>query len=364
MDRASSPSTGSARRALVVALLSGPAAVAIFARPVFAHGSFPAQPPTLVGVLTTWSFEPSILIPLLVSLVGWFLIVRRIDAAHPARRVPRVRSAAFLGGLAAIALALMSGIEEYDTTLFAVHMIQHMLLVFVAAPLLALGAPVTQLLRASTPGVRSRWILPVLRSRILGVLSHPVVAWIGFTGVMWISHFSPLFEAALENPGIHELEHALYLGSALLFWWPIVALDPAPHRMKLPARLMYVFLQMPQNSFLAMALLFAEDPLYPHYVTLGSPYGIEALADQKLAAGFMWFFGDVLFLAVLVALLAMWMRREERDTAVADRRLDDEREVLRVRADSFAQRKADELAAGVPAPGVPAPGTDRIADQS
>ena len=306
-----------------------------------AHGgSVPDAPPDLVGILTTWRLDLPIAVPLVLVAAGWVVLVLRIGGAHPDSPVPLRRSVFFLGGLAAIAVALLSGIDGYDTVLFSVHMIQHLLLAFVAAPLLALGAPVTVLLRAASPGIRSRWILPILHSRLLSVLSHPVVAWLLFTSVMWIIHFSPLFDAALEDPGIHRLEHSLFLVSALLFWWPVVGLDPAPHRMGHAARIMYAFLQMPQNSFLAMAVLFAEDPLYHHYATLGSPYGIDALADQKLAAGYMWFFGDLLFLGVLAALLAGWMRREQLGAVAADRRTDIEREALRLRADELAARKA------------------------
>jgi putative membrane protein len=323
--------------AALVAALATPAAA-------LAHGSVPPDPPDALAILLTWRWEPSVAIPLVVAALGWLALAARVDAAHPDSPVPFVRTLCWFGGLGAIALALQSGIEGYDTTLFSIHMIQHMLLVFVAAPLLALGAPVTLLLRAATPGVRARWILPVLHSRALRVLAHPVVAWILFTAVMWLSHFSPLFDAALEDRTIHELEHALFLGSGLLFWWPVVGLDPAPHRMRHVGRIMYAFLQMPQNSFLAMAVLFAEEPLYHHYATLGAPYGIDALADQKLAGGLMWFFGDLLFLGVLAGLLWVWMRSEQRSAAAADRRVDGEREALRRRADAFAARKAARLA--------------------
>jgi hypothetical protein len=105
---------------------------------------------------------------------------------------------AFLGGLAAISFALLSGIDRYDTTLFSVHMAQHILLTLVAAPLLVLSAPITLLLRVATPGVRRRWILPVLHSRVVRALSFPVVAWTVFAAVMWATHFSPL-DLALED---------------------------------------------------------------------------------------------------------------------------------------------------------------------
>jgi len=313
---------------------------AIAAVPAAAHGAVPAAPPDAGTLLLGWSFEPVLVLPLLAAAAAWWRLLGAVDRTHPENPVPRLRRWAFLGGLLAIAVALQSGIERYDTTLFSVHMVQHLLLTLVAPPLLALAAPVTQLMRAVTPEARGRWILPVLRSRLLGVLSHPVVAWLVFVSVMWATHFSPLFDLSLEDPLIHDLEHGLYLGAALLFWWPVVSLDPAPHRMGYPGRLLYLFLQMPQNSFLAMAILFADAPLYPHYVTLGSPYGIGALADQRLAAGLMWFVGDVIFLVALLAVLGGWMRSEQRGAASADRRADAERDAIRERETALRDRKA------------------------
>ena len=151
--------------------------------------------------------------------------------ARRTRRIPRTpcrvagpwRS---LAGLLAIAFALLSGIDRYDTTLFSVHMVQHVLLTLVAAPLIALAAPITLLLRVASPATRRRWILPILHSRVVRVLAFPVVAWLLFAASMWGSHFSPLFDAALEDPLIHDLEHALFLGAALLFWWPAVGARP------------------------------------------------------------------------------------------------------------------------------------------
>ena len=331
-----------------LATVAATSLAAVSALPVAAHGAVPTEPPDGVTLLLGWSFEPLLVLPLVVAAVAWWLLLGAADRAHPGHPVPALRRWSFLTGLLAIEVALPSGIERYDTTLFSVHMVQHMLLTLVAPPLLALGAPVTQLLRAASPATRARWILPVLRSRLVGVLSHPVVAWLVFASVMWATHFSPLFDLALEVPLVHDLEHVLYLGSAMLFWWPAVGLDPAPRRMGHPGRILYLFLQMPQNSFLAMAILFAEAPLYPHYLTLGSPYGINALADQRLAAGLMWFVGDVIFLAALLAVLAGWMRSEDRGAAAAERRADVERDLIREREAALRRRRAGEDA---PQPG-------------
>jgi putative membrane protein len=308
------------------------------------HGPVPAEPPMLVALLLGWHLDPLVGGSLLAAGLGWVWLVGRVSRQHPGHPVPVLRTAAFLGGLAAIAMALLSGIERYDTTLFSVHMVQHLLLLLVAAPLLALSAPVTQVLRAASPAWRRR-LVGVLHSGPIGALGHPVVAWVTFTLVMWISHFSPLFDVALENPPVHDVEHVAFLGAGLLFWWPVVAADPARRRLTYPVRALYLLLQMPPSSFLGMLLTFATSPLYPHYATLGSPYGIDPLADQQLAGGIMWLAGDVAFIVAILAVVAAWMRHEERDTNAAERRADAKRAAIRERADQLAQARAASAAA-------------------
>jgi cytochrome c oxidase assembly factor CtaG len=318
-----------------------------------AHGPAPAEPPTLAGLLFGWTFEPLPTLGITVALGLWWWAVRRVDRAHPANRVPRRRSVAFGLGMLALAFALLSGIERYDTTLFSVHMVQHILLVLVAAPLIAFAAPITLLLRVATPGLRRGWILPVLHSRIVRILAFPVVAWLVFAGVMWASHFSPLFDAALEDPRIHDLEHLLFLSTALLFWWPAIAQDPGPWRMPHPGRALYVFLQMPQNTFLAVVILGASTVLYPHYATTGRTWGPTPLEDQRLAAGIMWLAGDAIFLAAVLGIVWAWMRHEARDAPRADRRAAAELEAIRAREVALAERRARERDEAQSGSGVP-----------
>jgi putative membrane protein len=180
----------------------------------------------------------------------------------------------------------------------------------------------------------------VLHSAPVAALGHPVVAWVTFTLVAWVAHFSPLFDLALEHEGVHQLEHAGFLASGLLFWWPVVGADPAPRRLGYPARALYVLLQMPVSSFLGMAILFAGAPLYPHYATLGPVYGSSALADQQLAGGIMWLAGDVVLIAAVLAVVAAWMRHADRDAPAADRRADAERARIRDRADQLARGRS------------------------
>lgn len=319
---------------------------------VLAHGAYADEPVGIVDLLAAWSFDPLLQLPLFVVLAGYLWAVGHVNAAHPGNRVPRGRVLAFVAGIGVIEIALASVVERYDTTLFSVHMLQHVLLTMVAAPLLALGAPITLLLRVSRGDVRRRWILPVLHSRVIRVLTFPVVAWVLFAGVMWASHFSPMFDAALEEPVVHQVEHLMYVSVALLFWWPVIGADPAPWRMPYPVRMLYVFLQMPQNTFLALAIYSASAPLYPHYATLGLPW-VSALDDQRLAGGFMWIAGDALFLTAVVILIVAWMRQEERDAPRVDARVATARAEIERRQTVLAERLAAERSAAA------GPGSDR-----
>ena len=336
----------SAKSAGLLGMTASVLAWVVIAPSVAAHGSVPDEPPSAANLLLGWTFPPLPTLAILVAVVWWTWATRRVNAAHPANPVPRARTWAFGAAMVALAFALLSGIERYDTTLFSVHMVQHLLLTMVAAPLIALAAPITLILRLATPDTRRRVVLPVLHSRAVRFLAFPVVAGLAFAVVMWGAHFSPLFDAALENPLAHDLEHALFLGTALLFWWPVAAVDPSPSRLAHPSRTLYTFLQMPQNTFLAVIILGATVPLYEHYATLEIPWPgwtTTALDDQRLAAGIMWVGGDLLFIGAVAAVVWGWMRAEEASTERADRRADAERAAIRAREAALAERRAEEV---------------------
>jgi cytochrome c oxidase assembly factor CtaG len=336
------------RSAVVARLAAGVAAAVawlVVAAPVVAHGPVPDEPPSPATLLLGWTFPTLPTLAILAALAWWAWATRRVNAAHRANPVPRLRTWAFVGGMVALAFALLSGVERYDTTLFSVHMVQHLLLTMVGAPLIVLAAPITLILRLAAPDTRQRIVLPLLHSRVVRFLAFPAVAWIAFAVVMWGAHFSPLFDAALENPLAHDLEHALFLGTALLFWWPVVAADPGPWRLAHPSRSLYTFLQMPQNTFLAVIILGATVPLYRHYATLQIPWPgwtATALDDQRLAAGIMWVGGDLLFIGALAFVVWGWMRAEDANTARADRRADAELAAIRAREAALAERRAEE----------------------
>ena len=293
------------------------------ALPALAHGAA-APEPAFPGVLLDWRLDPLALGLIVAAAAAWMWAVRRVAGRHPANPHPAYRSWFFGAGLVAIAVALLSPIEAYEGQLFSVHMVQHMLLQLVAAPLLLAGAPITLALRAASPSVR-RGLLTVLHSPVVRVLSFPVIAWVVFAAVNWGWHFSTLYDQALENELLHYVQHATFLAAALLFWWPAVAADPSPWRLPFPVRLLYLFLAMPQNSFLGVALLQSSAALYPHYVTNLRAWGPSPLEDQQLGGLIMWAFGDVAFLVGMAAVVWLWSRHEERRTARLDRRLAEER---------------------------------------
>ncbi len=282
-------------------------------------GGGPAQ------ILSAWSLEPFVLVPVL--LAGWLYAtgVRRVDRRYPAARWPRARTAWFLSGLAVILVALASPVDIYAEVFLWVHMVQHILLSMVAPPLLLLGMPITLALRASTRRGARPVLLRVLHSRAVRVVGHPLAAWLLFAGVLVGVHFSPLYEASLEHPLVHDLEHALFLVSGLLFWWPVVGLDPAPWRMPHPLRMLYVFLAGPVNTFVALAIYSANSLLYPFYGRVVRSYGMAPLDDQHWGGAVMWVTGDLALLLSVVLVAGAWYRHERLEEVRLDARLDRER---------------------------------------
>lgn len=316
------PRTALSVATAIIAAISAVTATLLTAGTALAHGDeVPA--PQLPGVLLAWRFDPVPTIGVVLPAAAYLWAVRQVTASHPANPPRGWRTWAFLAGLAAMLVALCSPIEAYEGQLFSIHMVQHMLLELVAAPLLLLGAPTTLVLRGASAPWRHR-LLRVLRSRALALLTFPLLAWVLFAAVNWGWHFSALYNQALENPSLHYLQHVTFLVAGLLFWWPVVGADPGRWRLPHPVRLFYLFLAMPQNSFLGVALMSAPQVLYAHYTTNLRAWGPSALADQNLGGILMWVFGDVVFLIGMGAVVAAWVRHEDRRTARLDARLDAE----------------------------------------
>jgi cytochrome c oxidase assembly factor CtaG len=185
------------------------------------------------------------------------------------------------------------------------------------------------------------------------VIAHPIVAWVVFAVVLYWSHFSALFGLALDNEGWHIVEHGIYLGAALLFWWPVVGADPSPWRLPHPARVGYLFLGMPWSSFLGLAIFSAPAVLYSHYETLVRPWGPSPLFDQQFAGAIMWVGGDAAFLVAMLLAVWVWLRAEEREGVRIDAKLDRER-ASKERAEQVAAAARASGSGAAPAPHPPA----------
>jgi putative membrane protein len=271
---------------------------------ILAHGIAP--PPPSEALAAGWNVA--------MVLLGLAVVGAYAYAAGNARRsVPRHQMVAFVSGVAVVVFALGSPLDAYASALLSVHMVQHLLLTLVAAPLILLGRPLS-LARRSAAGRRT--IPRLLRSRIAHALTHPVVAWALYAGVLWATHFTPVYQAALENDLLHAMEHVAYLGAALLFWLPVLGTEPSPWRLPYPARLLYLFLAGPVGAFLGLAINQAGRPLYPHYATLARAWGPTPLADQQAAGLLMWIAGGLGMLVAILLVAAAWARS---DRAAADR---------------------------------------------
>jgi putative copper resistance protein D len=216
-----------------------------------------------------------------------------------------------------LVLALASPIEGFADSLISVHMVQHILLMQVAPPLLLLGRPITLALAASSGRVRGR-IGAVAHSRAARLAGSPILGFACFAVALWASHFTQLYEASLTNEVVHAMEHTMLLGAALLFWWPVVARDPGAARLSHPGRMLYLFLSMPVMSLLGFVISSSNQVLYPHYVVSGRLLGVSAMADQRLAGTLMWESSMLVGVVALSAVLLDWMRRDEVEARRAD----------------------------------------------
>jgi putative copper resistance protein D len=240
-------------------------------------------------------------------------------------RWPVLRTVSFLvGGLGTVAVALLSGVATYDTTLFGVHMVQHMVLAMVSPVFLALGAPVTLALRTLPKGPRGA-LLGLLHSRVVKVLTFPAIPWVFFIGSPFALYFSGWYPATLEHPLLHDLLHVHFLVAGCLFFWPIIGVDPVPGRVSHPFRMLLLFATMPFHAFLGLAIMSVGDDgkgliAATHYLPLLGRH--DAVFQQQVGGGLIWASGDIVGVLFIFVAAVQWMRASDREAAREDRRLD------------------------------------------
>lgn len=287
-------------RLLLLAAAAGPATTA-------AHVLDPAEaPPDVFG----WTFEPFVTGALALSLALYacgFLRLRA-RASERSRRLRGWQGAAFAGGWATLVAALVSPLDALGAALFSAHMVQHEMLMLVAAPLLVLGRPLGVWLWALPP----RWRFAVGKAVRWGPLNKlwvcitaPLGAWLLHAAALWLWHVPRLFQAALLNAGIHTLQHSSFLVSALLFWWTIFG-RRAGGDSGAPAMLS-LFTTMVHTGALGALLALAPGLWYPLYAGPTSALGFDPLQDQQMGGLVMWVPGGVAYLVSALAIAARWL---------------------------------------------------------
>lgn len=238
---------------------------------------------------------------------GW----RRLHARGHAP--PRWRVASYAVGLATIAVAVLV-LDGWADERFAAHMVQHLLLIMLAAPLVMLGNPLALVLWGVPRGVRralASTLRPGARVRTaLSGLTWAPVAGPVYVVTVWVWHVPAVYDAAVEHELLHAVEHALFFATAILFWWPIVHPAPALRpRLHPGLQIFYLLVATAQNTALGMVLTVPERPFYPHYVRLAAILGTSAVDDQALGGGLMWMMGHMFLLPILVILYRLSRER-------------------------------------------------------
>lgn len=267
-----------------------------------------------------WTIAPAVLAGCLVAAVAYARGLRVLRARTRARRpAARWRTWSFAAALLAILVALVSPLDALGGALFSAHMVQHLLLMMVAAPLMVLGDPMTAFL----------WAMPATTRRAIGgwwmrqgtlrsswrVLTLPVVAWTLHVVALWAWHLPSFYDRAVAEGPLHVLEHATFFLTALLFWWvPFRA-----HGRRLPAgpALLYLFAAALQSTILGAVLALARHPLYVAHLGTTRAWGLTPLEDQQLAGLWMWVPAGLVYLVALVPLALRVLRRRDSGVVIA-----------------------------------------------
>ncbi|MGI9146103.1 MAG: cytochrome c oxidase assembly protein [Chloroflexota bacterium] len=264
---------------------------------------------------SAWSWDSLILLS--TGLVA-FVYARGLGRIRRRTRrgaAERWRAASFGGGLAVLLLALESPINTYDDRLFSMHMLQHMLLVLGAAPLLLIGAPLVPLLWGLPDQERrgvGRLLSPHGQLHTLGHrITQPLVAEVLFLGTFAFWHVPPLYDSAQGRSLTHDLEHALLLGTALLFWWPLVQPTDASRRMGHGLAVAYLAAASVEGTVIGALLTFSSEPLYTTYKLAPRIVGLSVLQDQQLAGLIMWVPSGLVYLSAILMQVGLLLRSDE-----------------------------------------------------
>jgi cytochrome c oxidase assembly factor CtaG len=261
--------------------------------------------PDAQAILRSWSsptaLNLTLFLTVLVYVKGWF----RLRRVFP-NLISNWRLAAFLSGVCSLWTAIGSPLEAFDDVSLAAHMLQHLLLMAVAPPLVLLGAPLLPLLRGLPRWIVRSTVGPVLSWTplrwVARFLARPAFCWLAATVALIGWHAPAAFELALRSGSWHEVEHACFFATSLLFWWPVVLPFPSDARWPRWSIPLYLFLGTLPGGALGAFLVFCDRVLYPTYAATPPLLSVSPLEDQVIAGALMWVVGTIVYLipAVLI----------------------------------------------------------------
>lgn len=269
-----------------------------------------------------WTTRPRLLIALFLLAAiygrGLFVLWRR---AGIGAGVSRVRAASYATGWTVLVIALASPLDGLAELLASAHMVQHLLLMLVAAPLMIVGMP----------GLVGLWALPARWRRRVAhrwrnsdairssweIISQPMLAWVIYFAILWAWHLPSLYEAALSDPLIHDLQHILFFGAAGLLWW--VMLNPASQKSALSTGVLSLFTTALHAMALGVFMTLSPRAWYPAYEATTQSWGLTLLEDQQIAGALMWMPACIVYVILAASIFAFWLRETERDTTRIER---------------------------------------------
>jgi putative membrane protein len=289
------------------------------------HGMMMDLPPFTLARGLAWSADPFFLVACVagLALYGWGVarLRRRGDAWSVWRTV------AFAVGVLTVGLVMCTRLNDYGMVMFSVHMVQHMIISMLSPILVLLGAPVTLALRALPTAGRGRkgpreLLLALLHSRYMRIVTHPAFTIPMFIASLYVLYFTPLFDFLMGSRSGHIAMMVHFFAVGMVFFWPIMGVDPGPHRPGYVMRMLELFAGMPFHAFFGIALMMASAPMVDTFTHPPASLGIDALSDQNAAGGIAWAFSEIPSVLVLIALLFQWYGSEQRQARRKDRAAD------------------------------------------
>ncbi|MFH8371242.1 cytochrome c oxidase assembly protein [Streptomyces sp. NPDC018031] len=286
------------------------------------HGMMMDLPPFTLSRGLEFGGDTFFLVACALALVlyGWGVLRLRLRGdGWPIGRV-----VAFVLGVLSIALVMCTKLNDYGMVMFSVHMVQHMVISMLSPILILLGAPVTLTLRALPAAGRGRkgpreLLVALLHSRYMRVVTHPVFTIPLFIASLYGLYFTPLFDTLMASKPGHIAMMVHFLAVGLVFFWPIMGVDPGPHRPGYVMRMLELFAGMPFHAFFGISLMMASEPMVDAYKHPPASLGIDVLGDQNAAGGIAWAFSEIPSVVVLLALVYQWYRSEQRQARRKDR---------------------------------------------